>query len=1307
MDATEKKKQRRRGRWKRRLTFLLALVITLVIAYFVITRSRLVPYQVTKYINTHVLEDTRFEFTCGAIRGDLVKNVVLVDPVVRYHGPDASYNVFRADEITVVYNITGVFRLNLVVDDLQLRNVGVQIRQDEEGRVILPVPVKADIVEESGAFAPRVEVRRFLIDGLNLFFGGGERQLAVRDVNMEGAYRLEGGIGRAEIDRGSAFIIDTGTPVHEIRMDVYHEGESVRVQDFLVRLGRSLVLANGKIVGGRFEDLQFIFNPVVLEELHQLGVIPGLEGEMGGNVTLNGEVDSLSIAGVVTGFGFGMAMNSLDFKAIIANDQIAFEHVRGDVYGTKLDGTFRYSWKGRDTFSFDGEFLGLDLVHSFLPGSGLPGMDLNGEGSIVFDGDKRYTISADVDSARVERYHTGSGVFEAVWDEDSGLSIEAFRFDRPGYSVEGSGHVDVDANMDLLFTANGTDMAYFWDYASLPPITGEVSVGGKVAGPIQDLQINLNGSVQDAGYLFATIDTAVVQAEIRGVGGDDVTAQVDVNGPSVYLHGNQFQSPHLLLEVGGGITVVRDFSFAKGDTFTTMHFDVSPADDDVEVLFRHLEMVLPGSQWRNDSPSTLTVGEGLFQLDSLVFSSGSGVVGLQGLYSADSGTVSASSWGEGFELGLLREAFDLPVRLEGKADFQLRVEGEIGNPDVELSVDAGSGAIDSLSFDSLRLRAGYDGGRWHADDLLVVTTGDSLSGAGWWSFEASPAAILSGRADLSAGTGRPFRVDFDCRHYPVSSAMDAIHAPTYVGGEFTGTLVLENTVVDPYIVVEGTLEPGDDPARADANTTAPERTGAGLVLPPTRVRIAHRDGEIEVTEVLVHGSLGATLTGFLPVGINLLEGLSPRTDEPIELQLELSSTDIGPLAAYTSRLSSLAGRAEGLMTITGSLADPVFGGRSLFTGCSVRFADLDETYTDIGASLELHDNVIELPSIRGKSRGEQAFTGSGSVEFDGFRPSDYRLNISFSDIWVTRQPDFEAQFSGALEVATYQDNDRRIPNITGRLTLKQADVVYTFESGGRRPAVTMPTASPGWICSIDLDAHKNLWVRNPDMYVELGGQLIVKRDNEGLYLRGDLSALRGSYNVYNNKFQVMEGTIDFSAAEGIRPEVYINAYTPHRVADGQERRIYLTLRWPRDKIEPEIELSSDEPGYYQSDLWRMLGGTDIAGGLAANTLEKLLNQQMSGMTVYVDRQAVGGAGGGSAEQQMMVGVGKYLFEDLYLTYRQGITFTADQVVEAEYRLRNMIYIRSGIIRHSNPRYAGSITRSTDEYNLDVKFRWEY
>ena len=73
----------------------------------------------------------------------------------------------------------------------------------------------------------------------------------------------------------------------------------------------------------------------------------------------------------------------------------------------------------------------------------------------------------------------------------------------------------------------------------------------------------------------------------------------------------------------------------------------------------------------------------------------------------------------------------------------------------------------------------------------------------------------------------------------------------------------------------------------------------------------------------------------------------------------------------------------------------------------------------------------------------------------------------------------------------------------------------------------------------------------------------------------------------------------------------------------------------------------------------------------------------------------------------MIGVGKYLWEDVYLRYRQGLTLETEREVEVEYRISNMFLIRSQIIRHSNRRYFGSVRQTADEYNLDVKFRWEY
>ncbi|MCK4775538.1 MAG: hypothetical protein KAT30_12155, partial [Candidatus Krumholzibacteria bacterium] len=864
------------GKLKRRLTLFLAVVLALAVSFVVLTKSPLVSYHVQKYINQHVLEDSRFEFSCRAITGDLVNTVVLHDPVVRYHGTDASFNVFRADRIEVDYSLKGVLRMNLIVEDLHLKNVRLQIRRDRDGQVILPVPIDDELTRSSGVFAPRVEVQKFLIDGLQLSFGGGERELAIRDVNLEGSYLLERGVGRVRIDRGNAFIVGPETAVPTIEMDVYHEQASLRVTGFSVRLGQSFIMANGEFEDGKFKDLQFIFNPVVLDELHALGLMPDIEGELGGNVKLNGGLDRLSFQGDVTGVAFGMVMNSLHFDALILNQEVVFDTLWGEVYGAKLAGDFRYGWGGKKGFTYDGKVGGMDLRQGFIPDAGLPEMDLYATGTLHYDGDKTYTISAGLDSARIDDYRAGHGSFEGEWNSDYGLRIDAFLFERPGYKIEGSGRVDAQGYTDIVFGASGMDFSYFWDYASLPQFSVGVSVNGKVAGPIENLRINLNGDVENAEYLFAGIDSASVQAEVRGVGGEDVSAIVDLNGRSIFVAGKKFESPHLLLEVDGGTTFIRDFSFSKRDSFLTTDFEVSSHGDTVRVLFKHVAFEMPGQQWRNDSPATLVVGPGALSLDSLVLVSGKSAVGFRGDYSWRDGSLNMVGRGIDFELGFVREALGLRMRLEGKSDFRVEVAGDTDNPVVDVDVGIGPGAVDRVRFDALSLRAAFEGDRWRLDELLVVSDGDSLSGTGWWATDISPIAALTGRADIRRGFERPFYFDVDSRAFSIPAIMNAIHAPSYVDGAFTGKASFRNTLTNPYLTIEGTIDPiprgtamGPFPNQASAVTTA------GLRLPPTTVRIAHRYGEVEISEVSVGDGFNAKLTGVLPVGLNLIEGFQP------------------------------------------------------------------------------------------------------------------------------------------------------------------------------------------------------------------------------------------------------------------------------------------------------------------------------------------------------------------------------------------------------------------------------------------------
>jgi hypothetical protein len=107
-------------------------------------------------------------------------------------------------------------------------------------------------------------------------------------------------------------------------------------------------------------------------------------------------------------------------------------------------------------------------------------------------------------------------------------------------------------------------------------------------------------------------------------------------------------------------------------------------------------------------------------------------------------------------------------------------------------------------------------------------------------------------------------------------------------------------------------------------------------------------------------------------------------------------------------------------------------------------------------------------------------------------------------------------------------------------------------------------------------------------------------------------------------------------------------------------------------------------------------------------LERMLNAQMTDVTIDVESRAPGGrTTAANGEREMSIAIGKYLSEDLYLRYRQGFSLQSDQEVDIEYRISNMVIIRSEIIRHSSKLFLGQRRQVTDEINLDIKLRFEY
>jgi len=304
-----------------------------------------------------------------------------------------------------------------------------------------------------------------------------------------------------------------------------------------------------------------------------------------------------------------------------------------------------------------------------------------------------------------------------------------------------------------------------------------------------------------------------------------------------------------------------------------------------------------------------------------------------------------------------------------------------------------------------------------------------------------------------------------------------------------------------------------------------------------------------------------------------------------------------------------------------------------------------------------------------------------------------------------------------LNVGTKIENGKVLPLLTGSCEVKESEVYYDLGSLST-PGGEGAVEEPSWLAAVDLKIPGNTWIRTPDARIELQGNVTLYHDGKGVYLRGEINIVRGWYIVYNNKFTITSGKLQFVTAGSFRPVVDLEAETQ----DAEGRTIYLTLQWHQDDLQPLLTLRHQDPGYSETDIWKMLGGGIVtaegqqtswnargtAQSLAANYLERVLNSQMAGVTIEVEAgRGTNPVAGAQDYTNANIAVGKYLSEGLYVKYKQGLSISSARQIQVEYRISNLFILRSQVIRYSETAIQGNSPRSSDEINLDLKLRWEF
>ena len=353
-----------------------------------------------------------------------------------------------------------------------------------------------------------------------------------------------------------------------------------------------------------------------------------------------------------------------------------------------------------------------------------------------------------------------------------------------------------------------------------------------------------------------------------------------------------------------------------------------------------------------------------------------------------------------------------------------------------------------------------------------------------------------------------------------------------------------------------------------------------------------------------------------------------------------------------------------------------------------------EPYQDIEANLTLRGNRLEMGSLTAASSTGTLHAG-GWLETDELRLKQLYLSLQAHDFKIMNTNSVQARLTGALEArgsleALTVKGDVIVPRArirlddfgAGPVAVLPDDLTVAGVYGGdpeegegagesKEPVPDSPIVR-GLRTELSVMLPRNAWVVGPETAVEIQGTLLVnKSSNEPFILGGSAQTVRGHVTYRGRKFDLDRGRITFSGADQNRP--ILDVLARHEVSD-----YTITLHVEGDSRQPELTFSSS-PELPEEDILSLLAfgktidrlsgsertalssqGAAIAGNIISGILEQRLGDTLGLDTLEVEVGDELGTGS--------VRGGRYVTQDLFLSYERHLGEQGGNTVEVEYSL---------------------------------------
>ncbi len=225
---------------------------------------------------------------------------------------------------------------------------------------------------------------------------------------------------------------------------------------------------------------------------------------------------------------------------------------------------------------------------------------------------------------------------------------------------------------------------------------------------------------------------------------------------------------------------------------------------------------------------------------------------------------------------------------------------------------------------------------------------------------------------------------------------------------------------------------------------------------------------------------------------------------------------------------------------------------------------------------------------------------------------------------------------------------------------------------------------------VKLDIPRNTWIRSKDMNLELRGEVDVVKTGTFFEIFGNIEINRGHYILYGKKLNINEGEIIFQGGEEIDPMLNFNATYTFRDSEKEKRELDLTVTGLLS--DPTIEFFLDEDLVTESEAVSILIFGKTIEEMGYSSQNGIVNSMGSSMAAQVVTAQLSKTLGSRFNLDMIevtatenwqsaaFSVGKYIGNDLFVTYQRGFGETegdeiTPETITLEYELNRILFLR--------------------------------